>query len=93
MAERNVDDLTPIEAQYHVPSAARSCHTAVVGGYVVVGHVPVDVIRRMLKDRPDIVGVAAPGMPSGAPGMDGPKQAYEIVSFDKNGKITLIEKR
>lgn len=88
-----MDDLTAIEAQYHVPKAARACHTAVVGGYVVVGHVPADVIRRVLKDRPDIVGVAAPGMPSGAPGMDGPKAPYDIVSFDKNGKITLLEKR
>jgi hypothetical protein len=88
-----MDDLAPIEARYHVPSAARSCHTAVVGGYVVVGHVPADLIRRVLRDRPDIVGVSAPGMPSGAPGMDGPKQPYEIVSFDQAGKIKTIEKR
>ncbi len=88
-----MDDLTAIETQYHVPSGAKSCHTAVVGGYVVVGHVPADVIRRVLKDRPDIAGIAVPGMPSGAPGMDGPKAPYDIVSFDKNGKITLLEKR
>jgi hypothetical protein len=88
-----VDDLTAIEAQHHVPRAARACHTAVVGGYVVVGHVPADVIRGVLKDRPDIVGVAAPGMPSGAPGMDGPKAPYDIVSFDQNGKITVIQER
>jgi hypothetical protein len=88
-----MDDLTPIEERYHVPSAARSCHTAVVGGYVVVGHVPADLIRRVLKDRPDIVGVSVPGMPSGAPGMDGPKQTYDIVSFDRAGEIRVIEKR
>jgi hypothetical protein len=76
-----------------VPSAARSCHTAVVGGYVVVGHVPADVIRRILKDRPAIAGVAVPGMPSSAPGMEGPKAPYDIVTFDKDGKVSLLEKR
>jgi hypothetical protein len=60
---------------------------------VVVGHVPADVIRRILKERPDIVGVSAPGMPGGAPGMDGPRQPYEIVSFDQAGNIRVVEKR
>jgi hypothetical protein len=91
--ERNVNDLTPVEAQYGVPQAAKACHTAVVDGYVVVGHVPVDAIRKMLKDRPDIVGISVPGMPSGSPGMEGPKEPYDVVSFDKAGKITVIEKR
>ncbi len=85
--------MTPVEARYGVPKAAQACHTAVVDGYVVEGHVPVDVIRRMLKDRPSIVGIAVPGMPTGSPGMEGPKQPYDIVSFDKAGKITVIEKR
>lgn len=93
MQERDVEDLTPIEAQYGVPKAAQACHTAVVEGYVVVGHVPADAIRRMLKDRPGIVGIAVPGMPSGSPGMGGPQEPYDIVSFDKAGKITVLEKR
>ncbi len=93
MQERNVEDLTPVEAQYGVPRAAQACHTAVVDGYVVVGHVPADAIRRMLKDRPNIVGIAVPGMPSGSPGMDGPKQPYDVVSFDKDGKVTVLERR
>lgn len=76
-----------------MPKAAQACHTAVVEGYVVEGHVPVDAIRRMLKDRPSIVGIAVPGMPTGSPGMDGPKQPYDIVSFDKAGKIAVIERR
>jgi len=91
--ERNVNDLTPVEARYGVPQAAKACHTSVVDGYVVVGHVPVDAIRKMLKDRPDIVGISVPGMPSGSPGMEGPKEPYDVVSFDKAGKITVIEKR
>jgi hypothetical protein len=89
----DVNDLTAVEAQHGVPQAATSCHTAVVDGYVVVGHVPGDAIRRMLKDRPDIVGISVPGMPSGSPGMEGPKEPFDIVSFDKAGKITVIEKR
>ncbi len=93
MQEQNVDDLAGVNARYGVPKAAEACHTAVVDGYVVEGHVPVDAIRRMLKDRPDIVGIAVPGMPSGSPGMDGPKQPYDIVSFAKSGKITVLEKR
>lgn len=76
-----------------MPKAAQACHTAVVEGYVVEGHVPVDAIRRMLKDRPSIVGIAVPGMPTGSPGMEGPKQPYDIVSFDKAGKIAVIERR
>lgn len=76
-----------------MPEAVRTCHTALVDGYLVVGHVPVDAIRKMLKERPGIVGIAVPGMPSGSPGMEGPKQPYDIVSFDKSGKITLLEKR
>lgn len=93
MVERNVEDLTPIEAQYGVPRAAQACHTALVEGYVVEGHVPADAIIRMLKDRPNIVGIAVPGMPTGSPGMDGPKQPYDIVSFDQAGKIAVLEKR
>lgn len=93
MQEQNVDDLAAVNARYGVPRAAEACHTAVAEGYVVEGHVPADAIRRMLKDRPDIVGIAVPGMPSGSPGMEGPRQAYDIVSFDKSGKITVIEKR
>lgn len=93
MRERNVENLAAIEAQYGVPRAASACHTAVVDGYVVVGHVPVDAIRRLLKDRPDVVGISVPGMPSGSPGMEGPKEPYDIVSFDQAGKIAVIEKR
>jgi hypothetical protein len=93
VVERSVDDLAPIEARFGVPQAAAACHTAVIDGYVVEGHVPVDVIRRILKDRPHIVGVAVPGMPKGSPGMEGPKEPYDIVTWDKTGKITLLEKR
>lgn len=75
----NVD---PLKRQHNVPEEARSCHTALVGGYVVEGHVPIEDVIRMLKDRPDIDGIATPGMPMGSPGMEGPrKDAYNVVAF------------
>ena len=81
MVERSVDDLAPVEARFGVPQAAVACHTAVIDGYVVEGHVPVDVIQRILRDRPNIVGVAVPGMPKGSPGMGG-SGSYDIVTWD-----------
>jgi hypothetical protein len=76
-----------------IPMGARSCHTGVVGGYVIEGHVPVEDIRRLLKDRPNVVGLAVPGMPSGSPGMEVPSgkvDAYNVVAFDKAGKTSVF---
>jgi hypothetical protein len=70
-----------------------SCHTAIVNGYVVEGHVPVEDINRLLKEKPAIAGIAAPGMPVGSPGMeapDGRKDAYNVVTFTKAGKTTVF---
>ena len=66
---RDVDDLRPIKAKYGVPGDLVSCHTGVVAGYVVEGHVPADVIAHLLRERPNVAGIAVPGMPSGSPGM------------------------
>ena len=70
-----------------------SCHTAVVGGYLVEGHVPVADIRRLLEERPEIVGITAPGMPQMSPGMYSvePKD-YDVLSFDKTGNIKLYSR-
>lgn len=66
-----------------------SCHTAVVNGYVIEGHVPAADIKRLLKEQPKIIGLAVPGMPMGSPGMEGPvKEAYEVKTFDKKGRVT-----
>ncbi len=81
-------DLDEFKTAHGVPAKARSCHTALVGGYVLEGHVPVADVQRMLKDKPAIVGIAVPGMPIGSPGMEvkGMKAAaYDVVSFDKQG--------
>jgi hypothetical protein len=76
-----------------VPPAARSCHTGSVAGYLVEGHVPAADIKRLLAERPKVLGIAAPGMPSGSPGMEVPSGAvspYDVVSFDESGKTTVF---
>ena len=70
-----------------------SCHTAKIGGYIVEGHVPASDIQRMLKEKPAIAGIAAPGMPQGSPGMEqGSKEPFDVVAFTKDGKTKLYSK-
>jgi hypothetical protein len=70
-----------------------SCHTAKVGNYIVEGHVPASDIQRMLKEKPAIAGIAAPGMPQGSPGMEqGSKEPFDVVAFTKDGKTTVYAK-
>src|SRR5262245_19363300 len=71
-----------------------SCHTAKIGGYIVEGHVPAADIQRLLKEKPAIAGIAAPGMPMGSPGMEqgGLKQPYDVIAFTKDGKTTVFAK-
>jgi len=76
-----------------VPPALRSCHTGTVDGYLVEGHVPVEDIKKMLQTRPRIVGIAAPGMPTGSPGMEmpgGAVQSYDVIAFDAAGKTSVF---
>jgi len=69
-----------------VPKNLRSCHTAKVGGYLIEGHVPAESIKRMLTEKPQIQGLAVPGMPMGSPGMEGPRiDPYDVVSFGGDG--------
>ena len=83
-----------IKYKYKVPEKLFSCHTALVQGYVIEGHVPADLIYRMLKDKPAVVGLGVPGMPLGSPGMGGGKaQPYEVLTFDQRGRTTLYAKR
>jgi hypothetical protein len=84
-------DMGPIKKQYSVPSRLESCHTTIVGGYVVEGHVPADDVKKLLAAKPKgIIGLTIPGMPQSAPGMDQiPFQPYEVLTFDKDGKTAL----
>jgi len=87
------EDVTPVKEQYGVTEQLASCHTAIVGGYVVEGHVPAEDIKRLLRERPAVTGIAAPGMPVGAPGMEmpgNPGEPYDIVSFDRQGKTRVF---
>lgn len=91
VSTRDTPNMDPIKARYNVGRALASCHTAVVGGYVVEGHVPADDIKRLLKEKPAVLGIAAPGMPMGSPGMEGsPKDAYAVLTFDRSGKTTVF---
>ena len=92
----NLAELSSIKAQHGVPTALEACHTALVGGYVVEGHVPADLIVRLLRERPNVVGLAVPGMPAGSPGMDTPgtlTQRYQVFTFDRNGKTGVFAAR
>jgi len=90
----DMPDLSLVKQKYGVKPALQSCHTAVVNGYVIEGHVPADLITRMLKERPAIAGLAVPGMPSGSPGMEGAlKQQYEVLTFDRAGHSRVYARR
>jgi hypothetical protein len=79
-------ELMRVKVDAGVPGAMATCHTAVVDGYVVEGHVPAEQVKRLLAERPDVAGIAVPGMPIGSPGMEGPgARPYQVLSFDHRG--------
>ena len=81
-----VADVDVFRAKAHVPAALAACHTALVDGYVVQGHVPAADIRKLLAERPTALGLAVPGMPASAPGMDAPRPGpYQVLLFQRNG--------
>lgn len=83
VAVREVGDTSPMRRRYGVPGALASCHTAVVGGYAIEGHVPAADVKRLLRERPKLLGLSVPGMAASAPGMDQqPPQPYETLAFD-----------
>jgi hypothetical protein len=92
---KDMDDVTPLKNEVGVPNALRSCHTAVVGGYTLEGHVPADLVQKLLKEKPkNTAGLAVPGMPMGSPGMEGPrKDAYEVVAYSADGKTRVYAER
>lgn len=81
-----VAEMNPVKRRAGIPETLESCHTAEVGGYAVEGHVPAKEIKRMLSERPAIRGLAVPGMPSSAPGMDSPeREPFTVIAFDAGG--------
>jgi hypothetical protein len=92
----NMTDLRPVKVKHGVPADLQACHTALVDGYVVEGHVPADLIVRLLRERPNVAGLAVPGMPIGSPGMEvagSPAAPYDVVTFDRNGKRGVFATR
>lgn len=84
---QNVGNVDLMKKMAGVPPELASCHTMVVGDYVVEGHVPLDVVTQMLDEKPDIRGISLPGMPLGSPGMNGPKEGpFEVRGFTRDGR-------
>jgi hypothetical protein len=93
--EVDMDDITEVKQASGVPIKLRTCHTALIDGYVVEGHVPADLVKKMLAEKPKVTGIAVPGMPQGSPGMEqgDAKDPYDVLLFDKAGNTTVFAKR
>jgi hypothetical protein len=87
------DALSTLKEKHGVPRTAQSCHTGIVEGYVVEGHVPVSEVHRLLKEKPSVSGIAVGGMPIGSPGMEVPgqrPQTYNVITFSKQGEVKVF---
>jgi hypothetical protein len=92
----DVQDMAEIKRTMNVPNALEACHTAIVDRYVVEGHVPAAVIKKLLAEKPAILGIAVPGMPAGSPGMEvasGATEHYDVLAFDRDGKTRVYARR
>ena len=87
-------NVNAVKTRLGVPDELASCHTAEIGGYAIEGHVPAPVIMRLLSEKPRAKGLAVPGMPAGAPGMDGSsRETYEVILFGDGGQKTYARYR
>lgn len=87
-------ELNRLNQDVGLPSDLVSCHTALIGGYVVEGHVPADLVKRLLEEKPQVAGLAVPGMPIGSPGMEGAiKQRYEVIAYGRDGSRSVYATR
>lgn len=90
VGEQQLQDL---KRELGVAPELASCHTALVGEYILEGHVPADLIDKLLMEKPDVAGLAVPGMPPGSPGMGAQGEPYEIFAFDREGQAWVYERR
>lgn len=93
VVERNMANVDVVKRERGVPQALVSCHTSVVDGYVFEGHIPADLVEQVLRERPAIAGLAVPGMPQSAPGMDIGHVRYEVLSFTPDGMSAVWASR
>jgi len=84
-------DLMQVKLDAGVPGAMATCHTALIDGYVVEGHVPADQVKRLVSERPTVAGIGVPGMPTGSPGMEGPgAQPYQVYAWTQQGAASVF---
>lgn len=90
----DTDDMSAVRERFGVPFRLGSCHTARVGGYMIEGHVPADLIQKLLAEHPAVVGIAVPGMVTGSPGMEGSNPVpYDVVAWDRTGRTWVFARR
>mgnify|MGYP001329809909 FL=1 len=90
----DTEDLVSVATSMGVPFRLTSCHTARVGNYAIEGHVPADLIKKLLAEHPALAGLAVPGMVTGSPGMEGPgAQSYDVIAWNRDGKTTIYARR
>jgi len=91
----DMDDLTQVKTDAGVPEDLQSCHTALIGAYVIEGHVPAELVQKLLTDKTKLTGLAVGGMVVGSPGMEqgSMKQPYNVMAFTKGGKSTVYARR
>ncbi|APO68080.1 hypothetical protein IE4872_CH02470 [Rhizobium gallicum] len=89
---KHADDLAAIKAKYRIPAEMQGCHTAIAGPYFFEGHVPLEAVETVMSKRPDIAGLAVPGMPAGSLGMgNDPQATYDVYSLSKDGKSEVFK--
>ena len=87
------EEIEAVKQKYHVPDELASCHTTIVDGYVMEGHIPADDIKRFLETKPKLAGLAVPGMPLGTPGMEAGdmKQPFQVLAFNRQGETEVFK--
>ncbi|MEH1938837.1 MAG: DUF411 domain-containing protein [Nostoc sp.] len=90
----STSDIETVKQKYNVPDNLSSCHTAIVNGYVIEGHVPADDIKRLLQEKPNVAGLSVPQMPVGTPGMEmgNRKDPFSVFSFDRKDSVAVFNK-
>jgi hypothetical protein len=87
------EEIETLKQKYNIPPELASCHTTIIDGYVMEGHIPADDIKRFLQEKPQLAGLAVPGMTLGTPGMESGeiKQPFQVLAFDSKGKIEVFK--
>ncbi len=92
-----LEDMEALKTELGIPVELRSCHTAKIGGFAIEGHVPAQAVEKLMRERPDVIGLAVPGMPLGSPGMGAPEgtppDTYEVVAFGREGQTSFMRFR